>query len=278
MSEDNSEHEIAISPQVYSLNSFEPNDKANLERNINFTLDKIFEESDKFNNDTFIKSEIVSITGVGNLKTNQQKSYALSKGMRAKIIAKVKDAANQAANRFILEHPEAKGLSCKFSAKVYAEKNVKINYSLIFTQMLDCILNHIEKPKTQKAVLDSVKQSSGIHELNANIWNMPLKRFMKTQLRERLKNHGVQISLAGCSSMSDIRKAIDTYYAKKQAVHKLKLDLAITPKELIVNGTSHTITTRPSGAYKYRSVRLFVNGKRTWLKIDVLKELFGLAE
>ena len=77
--------------------------------------------------------------------------------------------------------------------------------------------------------------------------------------------------------MSDIRKAIDTYYAKRQAVHKIKLEVAFTPNEVIINGTTHKITTVTAGAYEYKSIRLQIGTKRPWLRVSDLKVLFGIT-
>ena len=77
--------------------------------------------------------------------------------------------------------------------------------------------------------------------------------------------------------MSEIRKTIDTYYAKRQSVHKLKLDITITPNEIIVNDTTYKIINRQSSGYEYKSIRLKIGDKRPWLRVNELKVLFGLA-
>lgn len=267
MSEDNSEHEITITPkrvQAPHVRMSEERRKAVIEPMP--SIAEVFAEGDRYE----LKDQRIP-------EGNQQQEYAVKSASMKGLREAARAASEKAIADYMRTHPEAKGLGFRFSGKAYIEKSTPVNYPLVLTHMLDCILHRSAGFTTQKAILDSVKKSTSIKDLNANIWNLPLKKYMKALLYKRLENHGADISLAGCSNMSEIRKAIDTYYAKKQAVHKLKLDILITPNEIIVNRTSHKITRVPSGIYEYRKIRLLVNGKRTWLNVDELKVLFGLA-
>lgn len=278
MSEDNSEHEINVNHtrvQAIQVPMSANQIKAAMETSL--CAGDIFAEFENHEQKEFLNSVMDELEDQNIPEGQQQREYAIKKASMKGLEEAAKLASEKGIADYLRRHPEANGLGFTFSGKAYIEKSTRINYPLVFTNLLDCLLDRNSGFTTQKAILDSVKKFTSIKELNANIWNMPLKRFMKALLYKRLKNHSMQLSLAGCSNMSDVRKAIDTYYAKRQAVHKLKLDLTITLKEVIVNGTSHKITKVSSGAYEYRKIRMTVNGKRTWLNVDELKVLFGLA-
>jgi hypothetical protein len=274
MSEDNAEHEIAISPKrTHSVDTFEPDERNVQERITSYSVDELFEEREMQELKRYV---LENEPDMRIPEVNQKQDFAINKKLIAAITAKAKDAAQQAAYKYMAEHPEAAGLGFQFAGRVFVARSVKINYTQAFTHMLDCFLHNSAGLTTQKAILDSVKKSTGIRELNANIWQLPLKKFMKAKLRDRINQHGLRVPLANCSNMSDVRKAIITYYAKAQAVQKIKLDVAITPNEVIVNGTSYKISKVTSGAYEYKSIRLKIGDKRPWLRVCDLKVLFGL--
>jgi hypothetical protein len=277
MSEDNAEHEIAMSPKrTHSVDTFEPNEKTLQELITNYSVDELFEEGESQELQRFLKSEQDNLPDMRIPEVNQKQDFAINKMLIKVITAKAKDAAQQAAYKYMAKHPEAADLGFQFAGRVFVTRSVKINYTQVFKDMLDCMLHRSAGLTTQKAILDSVKKSTGIRDLNANLWNLPLKKFMKAKLREIINQHGLQVSLAGCSNMSDLRKAIDTYYAKRQAVHKLKLDVAITSDEVIINGTTYKINKVKSGEHVYRRIRLKIGNRRTWLGVYTIKVLFGL--
>lgn len=278
MSEDNSEHEIIISPKRKKvIDDFESDSHSKIDVDVMPSLDDIFAEGESYELNQYLNSVLDDMPDQRVSEGNQQRDYAIKRASMKGIEEAAKAGAQQEIANYLRMHPEAKGLGFKFSGKAYVERNAPINYRLAFMHMLDCIIDRRAGFTTQKAILDSVKKSTGIRELNAGIWNLPLKKFMKAKFRDRLNAHGLQIPIAACSNMSDVRKAIETYYAKKQAVHKLKLDLTFTPNEIIVNDTSYKISTVTTGAYKYKSIRLHIGDKRPWLRVNELKVLFGLA-
>lgn len=279
MSEDNSEHEIEISPKRVLDDDFFESAPRRSNTAIHMpSVAEIFAEGDRYELNEFLGSIMHELADQRIVEGNQQQEYAVKSASMKGLREAARAGSEKEVTNYIRTHPEAKGLGFRFSGKAYIEKSAPVNYPLALTHMLDCIMDRRAGLTTQKAILESVKKSTSIKELNANIWNLPLKRYMKALLYKRLENHSADISLAGCSNMSEIRKAIDTYYAKKQTVHKLKLNVSITPNEIIVNGISHKIIKVTSGAYVYRKIRLLVNDKRTWLSVDELKVLFGLSE
>lgn len=275
MPEDNSEHEITITPvQALEVNTAMP------KRHIRDAIvpppvgAELLAEISSYELNEYLNS--IDMPDQRIAEPNQQQDFATKQKLIKSILVEAKDAAQQAAYRHIAQHPEAEGLGFKFSGRVYAEKYKRVNLSPAFISMLDYMIDSKSEKLSQKAILDSAKQSTGIHVLNKNIWNMPLRMFMKAKLKERLQSHGLQISLTSCSNMSEVRKAITTFYAKKEAIQKLKLDLTITPNEIIVNGNTYAITTTTTGGYSYRKIRLQVNNRRKWLNVDELTVLFGL--
>lgn len=276
MSEDNSEHEITINPKrVLATDVLEHRSKEFLEPMP--SVAEVFAEGGMYENNEYLSTVLDDLPDHRITEASQQRDYAMNKASMKGLEAAAKAGSAQHIADYIKTHPEAEHLGLVFSVRAYVKKSTPINYKLVFTHMLDCILDRSASLTTQKAILDSVKKSTSIRDLSANIWNMQLKNFVKTALRDRLKAHGVQIALASCRDMSEVRKAIDNYYAKRQAVHKLKLDITVTPNEIIVNDTSYKIILRESGVYKYKSIRLQIGEKRPWLNVDELKVLFGLA-
>jgi hypothetical protein len=278
MSEDNSEHEITINPkrvQVIHVPMSEQRRKKIIE--LTPSASDIFAECERHELNEFLDSVMPELGDQRIPEGNQQQEYAVKSALMKGLREAAREATEKAIAGYLSTHPEAKGLGFRFSGKAYIEKSTPTNYPLVLTRILDCILDKRAGFTSQKAILDSVKKSTNIKELNANIWNLPLKRYMKALLYKRLENHGADISLAGCSNMSEIRKTIATYYAKRQSVHKLKLDITITPNEIIVNDTSYKIINRQSRGYEYKSIRLKIGAKRPWLRVNELKVLFGLA-
>jgi hypothetical protein len=277
MSEDNAEHEIAMSPKrTHSVDTSEPDERTIEERITNYSVDELFEEGEMQELKRHVAMALENEPDMRIPEVNQKQDYALNKKLIAVITAKAKDAAQQAAYQYMAKHPESEGLGFQFSGRVFVTSSVKINYTKVFKDMLDCMLNRSAGLTTQKAILDSVKKSTGHRELNANIWTMQLKKFMKAKLIEITNQYGFKVSLAGCSNMSEIRKAIDTYYAKRQAVHKIKLDVAITSDEVIINGTTYNINKVKSGEHVYRRIRLNIGDRRMWLGVYTIKVLCGL--
>ncbi|MDP2101142.1 hypothetical protein [Tabrizicola sp.] len=278
MSEDNSEYEIIISPKHKQVkDELEPDSHSKIIVVALPSVDEIFADGKSYELNQHLKSIVKELPDQRISEVNQKQDFVAKKKLIKEIMASAKDAAQQAAYKLMSEHPEAEGLGFKFTGRVYANRYKGLNLTQAFIHMLDCMLDRRAGFTTQRAILDSVQQSTGILELNDKIWNMPLRQFVKALLYKRLENHRTDISLAGCSNMSEIRKVIDIHFAKMQAVHKLKLDLTITANEIIVNGTNHKITTVTSGAYKYRKIRLLVNNKRTWLNVNELKVFFGIT-
>ena len=210
-------------------------------------------------------------------KVDQQREYAIRRDNIKLMEKTAKAGAERAIARLTLANPELIGLGMKFSSRAYLEKSTKVNYTLVFMHILDCIVDSRAGNKTQKAILDSVKQTTNFPEISPNIWTLPLKKFMKAKLRDRLEAYKLPTSLAEQPHMAAIRKAMGTYYASMQAVHKIKVDIAITPEDIIINGTRHPICKSSVGKYQYSRIRLPMPSKRAWLNIDELKVLFGLA-
>jgi hypothetical protein len=277
MSESNEEHELESCYRPTPLAVIEQEVIKKVFTPADCSLDEIFQEGESYELRKYIDSIQDKLEDQRISEETQQQVYAIKNSQLRKLEEAALANSKQFLADYINTHPEAQELGFKFSGRAYVEKNTPVNYTLVFTNMLDCIVKRSTGLTTQKAILDSVKRSTSIFELNANIWSMPLKKFMKAKLLERLKNHRLPISLAACNNMSDIRKTIDTYYAKQQAVHKLKLILTITPSEVIVNNTSYKLNTVRAGKHEYIKIRLPVNGKRTWLELDKLKVLVGLA-
>lgn len=276
MSEDNSEHEINIIPIREQVTGATELGKRNTALIAMPSLDEVIAEGERYERNSYLNSILHDLPDHSISEETQQQAYSIKSASMKGVEKAAKLGAQQEVANYLRTHPEAKGLGCRFSGKAYIEKNSPISYTLAFTHMLDCILDRRAGFATQKAILDSVKKSTGIRELNANIWKLPLKKFMLGKLRDRIEAHNLHISLAACSNMSDIRMIIDTHYAKKLAVHKLRLDVTITPNEIIVNDTSYKIINRQSSTYTYKSIRLKIGDKRPWLRVNELKVLFGL--
>ena len=280
MSEDNSEHEIEGSPspkRKQVLDDCESNSKSTIDVEAMPSLDEVFAEGESYEHNQYLKSICDEMPDLRIPVFNQKANFIFKKKLLEEMQAIAEVASTQAVREFMHKHPLTDGLAYKYSGRVYARKYEKVSYGDTFIHMLDCMLDRRAGFTTQKAILESVVKSTGIQELNTKVWKMQLKRFMKKKLAERLQHHGVNLSIASCSNMSDIRKAIDTYFAKRTAVHTAKLAITITSNEVIVNNTSHKISLVKSSAYEYKRIRLLVNGKRTSLNVNVLMVLFGLA-
>lgn len=278
MPEDNSEHEINHSPKQATLmntNTFDA--QYSLPIGAIPTVAEIFAEARSYEYKEYLSGILDELEDHRVSEESQQRNYAINKQAIKDYEEALRLGNKETSERHLLMHPEARSLGFKFETRVYIKKNTPTNYSLVFTHMLALILDRREDNRTQKALLEDVKKSTNFSDLNANIWKLPLKKYMKRKLTDTLNAHRLPISLASCTCMSDVRKAIDTFYAKKSTIQKTKASIEFTPNEVIVNSNSYKISTVKSGTKEYQKIRLKVNDKRTWLRVDDLKALFNIA-
>jgi len=207
---------------------------------------------------------------------NQKAKFLAEKKLRKELEMRIKISNQQEVNRFLYEHPEASDLNYITKGRAISAKYSDLNYKVIYEGILSCILDRRNVLTTQKAILDSVKTQTGITALTASIWSNKLPNFMFGVINKRLMGNGITLSLAGCVTLSDVRKAIEAHFAKLKAVHKAKLNVSISDEFLTVNGTSYKIHLVKAGNSEYKSIRVAVNNKREWLRVDSLKTLFGM--
>lgn len=278
MSEDNSEHEVNHSPNQATLmntNTFDA--QYSLPTGSIPTVAEIFAEARSYEYNEYLRGIVDELEDQRVSEDSQQRDYAIKSAAIKSYEEALRQGAMEAGERHLIKHPEARDLGFKLETRAYIKKSTPSNYALAFTHMFDLMLDRRDGSRTQKTILESVKKFTSFSDLNANIWKKPLKKYMKRKLTDRLNAHRLPISLASCTCMSDVRKAIDTFYAKKNAIHKIKASIEFTHNEVIVNSNSYKISTVKSSTKEYQKIRLKVNDKRTWIRVDDLKVLFNLA-
>jgi hypothetical protein len=224
----------------------------------------------------FINSIIDELPDQRITEFNQKLEFIIKQNLSKELNAKIKDAIQQTEEKFRYDHPKAEDLKFINKGRVVSAKYSKLPYGVIYTAILDCILDRRNSLTTQKAILESVKKSTGIKELNANIWKIGLKAYVFSNFNKRINDYGLRIPLTNCKTLSDVRKAIEAHFTKLKAVHKAKLNVSISDEVLTVNGTSYNISIAEAGNSKYKRIRVTVNNKRQWLRVDSLKTLFGM--
>ena len=240
------------------------------------SVDEFFRGAAAFELELYVKSVLNELPDQRVAAVDPQQQYLAKKKLIEKVHAEAAAAATRAAVGVISRHPDAQGFNFEYQGRVTARKYVNVNYKAALLHMLDCILERGNNPTTQAEILSSTKAKLGIHELNANIWKMPLKRYMLGIIKNKFTDRCLAISLVNCKDMSSVRKAVEAHYIKQASSHHAKLDIAFTSAKVLVNGTSYKISANQAGCKQYELIRVVVGGKRVWLRVDALKVLFGI--
>lgn len=160
---------------------------------------------------------------------------------------------------------------------VVNKANKGINYPKLYAAIMDCLLSRGQQFKSQKSIREHLEKTKGFKGLNDNLWSWPLKRYALTAIRKRAKQDPLNISLKGCKTLSDVRKAINVAFAKEESVQTIKVHVSLAKESLVISGNSYKIFECTTNTDSYKRVRVNNSeGKRFWVRVDALNALFGL--
>lgn len=212
----------------------------------------------------------------GKADANPKAAYATNRDLRTELLKRLSKSKQETFSEFAKEYPiEVLGLKLIDNSTVVTANKHKINYKATYLGIMDCLLDRSQSLKTQKDILEKVKFTTGIHELTANLWTRPLRRYTFALLNKRISDEGLKISLVNCKTLSDVRKRVQAYFTSLNGELKLKAEVVIAGNKLVVNGTTYPITSNGSGTSEYKRIRVSVGEKRQWIRLDALEALLA---
>lgn len=220
--------------------------------------------------ESHLEDELDSYTPIS---VNTRQSYAANRSKEQHLKQHLQRAHDEALNEYIKENPDSHNLKVRTSTSITAKPEGTINFNAAYAAFMSCLLDREQTLKTQKAILEYVKRETAIQALTANFWTMPLKSFAKRALQKRINNADLNISLSGCSTLSDVRKACSAYFIRAKAELKATVKVSITDEVLVINNVSYPIITSKVGKSTYRRICVVLHGKKSWMRVDCMEHL-----
>lgn len=231
--------------------------------NQNYAIDDDADES-------HLEDELDSYTPI---PVNTRQLYAAKKSKEFLLKQHLDQAREQALKEYIKLNPDSHNLKVRTTTLVTAKSEVTINFKAAYASFMSCLLDRNQSLKTQKAILEYVKRDTGIHTLTANFWSLPLKSFTIKAFNKRIQAEGLSLSLTGCTTLSDVRKACSAFFTRAKAEVKATVKVSISDDVLTIGNASYPIITSRVGKSTYKRVCVMIGGKKTWQRLDVFEHL-----
>jgi hypothetical protein len=127
--------------------------------------------------------------------------------------------------------------------------------------------------KTQTQILAEIRPSFSNHNIQPNVWNRPLTKQQITKLKRLGGNFQQPINLAGCKTLAQAKKRIQAALHASDATSSFKGTITIDNDKVVVGKQVYSIEKRTASGHEYPSIRVNVGGKRSWLRVDLLRSL-----
>jgi hypothetical protein len=202
-------------------------------------------------------------------------SYQRNAKKIAEVKKRIDDAGIKEWNAIKGENPELeKLLGVKIQNICY--KRRAAGFSKIVPAIMERLLWVGWERKTQKEILEDVKNEFLEHKIFPNIWHKEMTKWERKRVETLLECNGHRdLSIKGCKTLSDIKKKLVVARQKKGVARNIKAAVSIGKDMVVVGKISYPITQKKSGKHMYPSIRVTVKGKRVWQRVDVLRELLN---
>lgn len=146
-----------------------------------------------------------------------------------------------------------------------------------FTQVIPKIVEVLtwtgRSERTQAAVLQEALSKLSGQSVSANIWTRKLSPSSLRRAKEKIRGLAPHIDIKGCTTLSEIKKAITAQKKASSNDKSAKVCITITSDSVVINNTVLPIFIGKSGEHTYSRVRVNVGNKRQWIRVDALQAL-----
>jgi len=128
--------------------------------------------------------------------------------------------------------------------------------------------------RTQAEILRQIRPNFATHNIQPNVWNRILTRKQLERLKQLAgSNFRKPIDIAGCKTLAQAKKCIQAALHAGDASFSFKGIITIDDDALVIGKETYPIEKRKASGHEYPSIRVNVNGKRQWLRVDTLRSI-----
>lgn len=185
-------------------------------------------------------------------------------------IAIAKAAAKAEWNKHKAKHPELSGW--ELGGEIFCYKKRPPGFSRVIKE----IMKHLTYPgyadKKQVEILEGIKPLFPQHNLQPTIWNKKLRKSQLETMKSYLPGNNLgSVDIQGCKTLAHIKRRIEAYlHPCNKVFYEFRRKIMMDDRAVVVDKQLYRIETR-----KHPSIRITIDGKRCWLRVDVLKTLLG---
>lgn len=161
------------------------------------------------------------------------------------------------------------------NARVQLFRKRPAGFTKVIPKIVDVLLWTGRWERTQAEVLEEALSFLPGHSVSANIWTKKLSPSALKRVRERIRGNAPNVDIKGCTTLSQIKKAITAQKKNASNDKSAKVSITFAPDSVVINNTVHPICNGKSGEHTYSRVRVNVDGKRQWIRVDALQALLS---
>lgn len=183
--------------------------------------------------------------------------------------AAIRDAARLAEIAYRAANPQAGGLKTKSEIRVYLKRPK--GFSGYPSRQVEVMLNsRIALRQPNKDFVERLQAKYPTYRVPAGLMSYPVPPRELERISKLLKAGGRNIDLKANNTLSKIKLALRAKDTVSSTQRNYSLELAFGHQAVVANGVNLTVSRHSSG---YDRIRLEVDGKRQWLRCDVLEML-----
>jgi|GEM_PF-3054409 len=127
---------------------------------------------------------------------------------------------------------------------------------------------------TQKELLAKVQPDFPDFKIPPSIWQAPLTPYQKKAVQKSINGSMPNpIKIFDCETLSDVKNKLKAELNKKAAVKSFAVKMVISSNMVTIGKKNYPITEKKASSYSYKAIRVDVEGKRQWVRTDVLLAL-----
>ncbi len=181
----------------------------------------------------------------------------------------IRDAARLAEIAYREANPQAGGLKTKSEIRVYLKRPK--GFSGYPSRLVAVMLNsRVALRQPNKDFVEGLQAQYPTYRVPIGLMSYPVPPMELERISKLLKAGGRNIDLKANNTLSKIKLALRAKDSVSSTQRTYKLHLAFGHQTVVVNGVNLTVSRHNSG---YDRIRLEVDGKRQWLRCDVLELL-----
>lgn len=139
-----------------------------------------------------------------------------------------------------------------------------------FKKLVEHMLYKGGPAKTQVQLIAEVQSSFPTYIINPNIFHSVFTKYQKAYVKTWVDSNGGGVKVSRCNTLSAVQKKLHAAVIKSSSEVLVSVAIAFTPTEVLVGKDTYTVSDHNG----YPSIRVTLNGKRTFVRVDVLRTLF----